>query len=33
MIARLAIQHTPIGGNVIDIGVHRGQELFPLADH
>lgn len=33
MIAKLAIQHTPIGGKVIDIGVHRGQELFPLADH
>lgn len=32
-IVPLSIQHTPVGGYAIDIGVHQGQELFPIADH
>lgn len=33
MILQLCLQHTKPGDFVVDIGVHRGQELFPMADH
>lgn len=32
-ITQVCLEHVQAGSFVIDIGVHRGQELFPLADH